>query len=106
MEDDLKQLIEELEAAIQQSVSSSERIAQAIGDLKAEGYDIFLLLNAIVTIKQHEPRPTSEPAPAGPVELRLNRKDLKFLKALHIVPRGRKANCHRRQAHTAGGVSK
>ena len=46
MEDRLKELMQELGNAINESLSDSDRIAAAIGEIKRAGYDVFLVLEA------------------------------------------------------------
>ncbi len=48
MDDRLKQLMQELGNAINESLSDSEAIAQAIGEIKQAGYDVFLVLEATI----------------------------------------------------------
>ena len=48
MEDRLKDLMQELGNAINESLSDSDRIAAAIGDIKRSGYDVFLVLEATI----------------------------------------------------------
>ena len=44
MEEKLKELMQELGNAINESLSDSDRIAAAIGEIKRAGYDVFLVL--------------------------------------------------------------
>ena len=48
MDDRLKELMQELGNAINESLSDSDRIAAAIGDIKRAGYDVFLVLEATI----------------------------------------------------------
>ncbi|MEO8098082.1 MAG: hypothetical protein ABI811_10305 [Acidobacteriota bacterium] len=48
MEDRLKDLMQELGNAINESLSDSDRIAAAIGEIKRAGYDVFLVLEATI----------------------------------------------------------
>ena len=41
MEEKLKELMQELGNAINESLSDSDRIAAAIGEIKRAGYDVF-----------------------------------------------------------------
>lgn len=48
MEEPLKHLMQELGNAINDSLSESDRIAEAIGEIKRAGYDVFLVLEATI----------------------------------------------------------
>jgi len=46
--------MEELGKAINESLSDSERIASAIGEIKQAGYDVFLVLEATIGFNKRE----------------------------------------------------
>src|SRR5690242_21769468 len=48
LEDRLRDLMQELGNAINESLSDSDRIAAAIGEIKRAGYDVFLVLEATI----------------------------------------------------------
>ena len=54
MDDRLKELMQELGNAINESLSDSERIAAAIGEIKQAGYDVFLVLEATIGFNKRE----------------------------------------------------
>lgn len=54
MDDRLKQLMEELGNAINESLSDSDRIAEAIGEIKRAGYDVFLVLEATIGFNKRD----------------------------------------------------
>lgn len=54
MDDRLKDLMQELGNAINESLSDSERIAAAIGEIKQAGYDVFLVLEATIGFNKRE----------------------------------------------------
>jgi hypothetical protein len=54
VDEQLKELMQELGNAINESLSDSERIAQAIGDIKRAGYDVFLVLEATIGFNKRE----------------------------------------------------
>ena len=95
MDDRMKKRIKELGEAINQSLSDSDPIAAAIGKIKAEGYDIFLVLEATIGFTrqdQEQEEETREKAPvasssalsgAAPA-LNVTAQDLKFLKSMRI----------------------
>jgi hypothetical protein len=102
MDPKLKELMRELGNAIDESVRSSDRIAEAIGEIKRAGYDVFLVLEATIGFNKREddhegedifpdplegppPTPARSATPPSDGKLKLNSKDQKFLKALKIV---------------------
>src|SRR6266571_3178117 len=54
VEDRLKDLMQELGNAINESLSDSDRIAAAIGEIKRAGYDVFLVLEATIGFNKRE----------------------------------------------------
>ena len=88
--------MQELGNAINESLSDSDRIAGAIGEIKRAGYDVFLVLEATIGFnKRDESEDDSDledtdnhsEAPvhfetAG--KIRLTSQDQKFLRALKI----------------------
>jgi hypothetical protein len=99
LDDRLKELMQDLGNAINESLSDSDRIAEAIGELKKSGYDVVLVLEATIGfnkrddsavdldehetgIEQEESAPRRLLGPLGKV--RWTSQDQKFLKALKI----------------------
>lgn len=99
MEEKLKDLMQELGNAINESLSDSDRIASAIGEIKRAGYDVFLVLEATIGFnKRDDAGEDSEDAdadvPAEPPakrkfestgKIKLTSQDQKFLRALKIA---------------------
>jgi hypothetical protein len=91
LEDHLKELMQDLGNAINESLSDSERIAEAIGEIKGAGYDVFLVLEATIGFNKREDgagEDTSESttATSQPQEkVRFSTQDERFLKALRIT---------------------
>lgn len=80
--------MKELGNAINESLSESERIAEAIGNIKQSGYDVFLVLEATIGFNKREEstRKDGSNAVANPeARLRFTTQDTKFLKALKIA---------------------
>ncbi len=46
--------MQDLGNAINESLSDSERIAEAIGEIKRAGYDVFLVLEATIGFNKRE----------------------------------------------------
>ena len=96
MEERLKNLMQELGNAINESLSDSERIAEAIGEIKRAGYDVFLVLEATIGFNKRDgSEEDTDAAPETPArrergthsagKIKLTSQDQKFLKALKIA---------------------
>ncbi|HEY3740316.1 MAG TPA: hypothetical protein VGL53_10750 [Bryobacteraceae bacterium] len=102
MEERLKNLMQELGNAINESLSDSERIAEAIGEIKRAGYDVFLVLEATIGFNKRDgsedeesATPATTTTPEAPArrergthsagKIKLTSQDQKFLKALKIA---------------------
>ena len=93
MNDDLKQLMKKLGMAINESLSESEPISEAIANIRGAGYDVFLVLEATIGFNKRpeagESADSNEELPSGHFdvpsgELRLTPRDTDFLKLLRI----------------------
>jgi hypothetical protein len=96
LDEKLKELMQELGNAINESLSDSDRIAGAIGDIKHAGYDVFLVLEATIGFNKRDKDDNSSDADqiekADPPirfestgKIRLTSQDQKFLRALKIA---------------------
>jgi hypothetical protein len=90
VEERLKGLMQDLGNAINESLSDSERIAEAIGEIKSAGYDVFLVLEATIGFNKRDDDDdedssltTQETTTTG--KLRFTTQDQRFLKALRIT---------------------
>ena len=88
LDDNLKHLIKELGAAINDALSESEGINDAIQNVKNAGYDVFLVLEATIGFNKKAVTDSSE-EPAGVshlenAQLKVTGQDLKFLRSLKI----------------------
>lgn len=86
--------MQDLGNAINESLSDSERIAEAIGEIKRAGYDVFLVLEATIGFNKREDEAETEEEEAvleEPREIstngrvRFTTQDHRFLKALRIA---------------------
>jgi hypothetical protein len=89
--------MQELGNAINDSLSESDRIAEAIGEIKRAGYDVFLVLEATIGFNRRdedeegdeegemteaeEPKRTFE----STGKIKLTSQDQRFLRALKIA---------------------
>jgi 4-aminobutyrate aminotransferase-like enzyme len=89
LDDNLKQLMKELGAAINDALSESEEISEAIQNVRNAGYDVFLVLEATIGFnKRSKTEPTEEATAgalkSGDMKLKVTAQDLKFLRSLKI----------------------
>lgn len=86
MDKRLKNMMKELGDAINDSLSDSEQIAEVISRIKADGYDVFVVLEATIGFNENENDSDdgSEEASHSRAELEVTSQDLKFLKSLRI----------------------
>lgn len=85
----IKQLIQKLGEAIHESVSESEDIAGVVRDIREEGFEVLLMLEATIGLNEVEEESDSEPEEK---QLRLGDgsggpftpHDLNFLRSLRI----------------------
>ena len=73
LDDHMKQLLRELGHAINDNVSGSQRIAEAISNIRTAGFDIALKLNATISLAR---RQSQDPKVAS--------GEPRFLESLHI----------------------
>jgi hypothetical protein len=87
VDDHLKQLMQQLGNAINESLSDSENIAEVIGEIKRSGYDVFLVLEATIGFnKRPGDEPDSDPQRRPvPTQVSFTAQDQAFLKALRIT---------------------
>jgi hypothetical protein len=88
--------MQELGNAINESLSDSDRIAGAIGEIKRAGYDVFLVLEATIGFNKRDESAGDADAEDHGTEtehqvrtesngkIRLTSQDQKFLRALKI----------------------
>ena len=87
--------MQELGNAINESLSDSDRIAAAIGEIKRAGYDVFLVLEATIGFNKRDEAEAEEgetveletPPESGRRrvgKIKLTSQDQKFLRALKI----------------------
>ena len=98
MDEPLKHLMQELGNAINDSLSESDRIAEAIGEIKRAGYDVFLVLEATIGFnRRDEDEEADEEASRSEVaeppkrsfeatgKIKFTSQDHRFLRALKIA---------------------
>ncbi len=85
MNQQVKRLIQRLGEAIHETVSESEDIAGVVRNIREQGFDVLLMLEATIGLNEVEPESTadSEQEEIGPGEF--TSSDLNFLKSLRIT---------------------
>ena len=93
----MKHLMQELGNAINDSLSESDRIAEAIGEIKRAGYDVFLVLEATIGFNRRDENAeedenedaevTEEPKRTFEAtgKIKFTSQDHRFLRALKIA---------------------
>jgi uncharacterized protein (UPF0335 family) len=82
----VKDLIQKLGEAIHESVSESDQISGVVREIREQGFDVLLMLEATIGLNEVEDEPetvdaeTDGEATSGP----FTRNDLTFLKSLRI----------------------
>lgn len=88
MDGELQALMQELGMAINDALSDSDRIAEAVSTIKKAGYDVFMVLEATIGFNRREDAPEPErespPATTGSGKPRWTAQDLKLMRALKI----------------------
>ena len=90
MDDNLKVLMQELGNAINESLSESERIAEAIGEIRQAGFDVFMVLEATIGFNrrsenEEEGAEDQEQVFESAGTVKFSSQDQRFLKALKIA---------------------
>jgi len=82
----VKNLIQKLGEAIHESVSESENIAGVVKNIRDQGFDVMLMLEATIGLNQVEDE-SAEAAESSDEDApgQFTRNDLSFLKSLRIT---------------------
>ena len=93
VDDKIKQLLQDLGTAINESISGSDDVNRHIQKIRDEGYDLYVVLDATIGLnKQDGGSDESETAvaqlsePPKEVQFRINVNDLSMLRSLGIDP--------------------
>ena len=91
MDDRLKELMQQLGGTINETLSDSESIAEVIGEIKREGYDVYLVLEATIGFNKRANELEAEVSKVlsrddgPPPDLDFSIQDQDFLKSLKIT---------------------
>jgi hypothetical protein len=87
MNPELKDMMQELQMAFNESVCESERIAEILADIKRSGYDVLLALEVTIGMtagKQEEAAPVAATVARVPGECDFSEEDVQFLRGMRV----------------------
>ena len=88
----LRKLVQKLGEAIHESVSESEDIAGVVSDIRKQGFDVLLMLEATIGLNEVEQQPVGVSEPSNAVNHQegetCSAQDVNFLKSLRISVAG------------------
>jgi hypothetical protein len=80
----VKNLIQKLGEAIHETVSESEDIAVVVKDIREQGFDVLLMLEATIGLNEVESDAEETAEASAEIEGPFTHSDLSFLKSLRI----------------------
>ena len=92
MDDKIKQLLQDLGTAINESISGSDDVNRHIQAIRDEGYDLYVVLDATIGLNKQDAgdettsTATEAAQPPKEVQFRINVNDLSLLRSLGIDP--------------------
>jgi hypothetical protein len=91
VDDKIKQLLQDLGSAINESISGSEDVNRHIQRIRDEGYDLYVVLDATIGLNKQdadgeEAVESTTAEPPREVSFRINVNDLALLRSLGIDP--------------------
>lgn len=93
----LRKLVQQLGEAIHESVSESEQIAGVVADIRRQGFEVLLMLEATIGLNEVEEQPAGAQIASnagnggGEEQGEFTAQDLHFLKSLRISVSGEEA---------------
>lgn len=88
MNQQVRKLIQRLGEAIHETVSESEDIAGVVRNIREQGFDVLLMLEATIGLNEVEPESTAEDEQTDALPGEFTANDLHFLKSLRITVDG------------------
>ena len=88
MNEKVKNLIQQLGEKIHESVAESEDIAGVVRNIREQGFDVMLMLEATIGLNEVTSKDASEDDDASSEEGTFTQNDLNFLKSLRISVEG------------------
>src|ERR1700748_794805 len=88
----VRKLIEKLEEAIHESVSESEQIAGVVQNIRSQGFDVLLMLEATIGLNEVETQPDEDGDASKPEVVEggepFTEQDVRFLRSLRTSVAG------------------
>ena len=84
----LRKLVQQLGEAIHESVSESEQIAGVVQDIRRQGFDVLLMLEATIGLNEVAEQPSSPGVVEGEDAAAFTAQDVNFLRSLRIAIEG------------------
>lgn len=84
MNQKVKNLIQKLGEAIHETVSESEDIAIVVKDIREQGFDVLLMLEATIGLNEVESSPEESEEITEEIQGPFTSSDLSFLRSLRI----------------------
>jgi hypothetical protein len=87
LDDHLKKLMKDLGIAINDALSDSSELDEAIQNVRDAGFNVFLVLEATIGLNRRASPQDADGTPAkfgDDIELKVNAQDVKFLRSLKI----------------------
>lgn len=86
----LRKLVQQLGEAIHESVSESSQIAGVVADIRKQGFEVLLMLEATIGLNEIEQQPAGalDASTEGQDQTSFTAQDLKFLRSLRISVTG------------------
>ncbi|RRA49926.1 hypothetical protein [Acidipila sp. EB88] len=88
MNQNLRKLVQQLGEAIHESVSESEQIAGVVRDIREQGFDVLLMLEATIGLNEVVEQPTGEGSDEEATGSEFTAQDVNFLRSLRIAIEG------------------
>ena len=80
----IRNLIEQLGEAIHETVAESDQIAGVVRNIRAEGFEVMLVLEATIGLNEASQEPAASVQTDAPESGPFTRQDLNFLSSLRI----------------------
>ena len=88
MNQNLRKLVEQLGEAIHESVSESEQIAGVVQEIRRQGFDVLLMLEATIGLNEVVEQTTIEAGTGDEEGAPFTAQDVNFLRSLRIAIEG------------------
>lgn len=80
----IKELIQQLGEAIHESVSDSETISGVVREIREQGFDVMLMLEATIGLNEVSENPEGDEQATSSLGTGFTKNDVSFLKSLRI----------------------